>query len=129
MGFAALLLGAIRVPGAAYILDLLKVDDLLSQSILVVTGEGALDKQSMAGKLPVALAARARLRGIPAIAVVGTCQLTEEESLLAGFTHVYALDQIDPYCATDRELSIRLLQEIGSALVIPDLTTRQASLK
>lgn len=129
LGFAALLLGATRVPGADYILDLLSVDDLLSQSILVVTGEGALDKQSMAGKLPVALAARARIRGIPVAAVVGTCQLTEEESLLAGFAHVYALDQLDPHCATDRELSIHLLKEIGSTMALPLLTTYQAELK
>ena len=129
LGFAALLLGAIRVPGADYILDLLNVDDLLSHSILVVTGEGALDKQSMAGKLPVALAARARLRGIPAIAVVGSCQLTEEESLLAGFTHIYALDRLDPHCATDQDLSIRLLQKIGRSMPLPQLTTSQASLK
>lgn len=123
LGFAALLLGATRVPGADYILDLLSMDDLLSQSILVVTGEGALDKQSMAGKLPVALAARARIRGIPVAAVVGTSQLTEEDALLAGFTHLYALDQIDPHCATDRELSIRLLTQIGRTMALPHLTT------
>ena len=128
LGFAALLLGATRVPGADYILDLLSVNDLLAQSILVVTGEGALDKQSIAGKLPVALAARARSRGIPVTAVVGTCQLTEKESNLAGFTHVCALDRMDPNCANDRELSIRLLTEIGRTLAIPHLTTSQPSL-
>ncbi len=124
LGFAALLIGATRVPGADYILDLLGIDDLLTQSQLVITGEGALDQQSLAGKLPVALAARARAHKIPVVAVVGTCQLTEQEYAGAGFDQVYALDEMDPRCATDRELSINLLKEIGSSMKIIFETNR-----
>lgn len=118
LGFAALLIGATRVPGADYILDLLGIDDLLAQSELLITGEGALDHQSLAGKLPVALAARARSHNVPVIAVVGTCRLTEEEYKLAGFDHLYALDELDSNCATDRELSMKLLGEIGTLIKI-----------
>ena len=75
--------------------------------------------QSLTGKLPVALAARARARGIPVAAVVGRCQLNEEDSSLSGFTQVRALDQLDSRSALDKELSVRLLVEIGSTLALP----------
>lgn len=116
LGFAALLLGAIRVPGADYILDLLEIDDVLAGCDLVVTGEGALDKQSLAGKLPVALASRARSRNIPVVAVVGTCRLSREEYTGAGIETVYALDQLDARCVNDPELSLRLLTQIGGRI-------------
>ncbi len=116
LGFAALLIGAIRVPGADYILDLLELDDLLPECDLVITGEGALDEQSLAGKLPVALAMRARALNIPVYAVVGTCRLSEEELAKVGFSRVFALDQMDPRCATDSELSVKLLTQIGSEI-------------
>jgi glycerate kinase len=113
LGFAALLIGAIRVPGADYILDLLELDDLLSECDLVITGEGALDEQSLAGKLPIALAARVRALKIPVFAAVGTCRLSEEKYLNAGISRVFALDQMNPRCATDSELSLQLLTQIG----------------
>lgn len=116
LGFAALLIGAIRVPGADYILDLLEIDDLLPECDLVITGEGALDEQSLAGKLPVALAMRARALNIPVFAAVGTCRLSEEEVVKAGILRIFALDQMDPRCAKDPELSVRLLTQIGSEI-------------
>lgn len=116
LGFAALLIGATRVSGADYILDLLEIDDALSQCDLVVTGEGALDQQSLAGKLPIVLAARARALNIPVVAVVGTCRLGREEYIGAGIAQVFALDQLDARCATDPELSLRLLTQIGGRI-------------
>lgn len=116
LGFAALLIGATRVPGADYILDLLDIDEVLSQCQLVITGEGALDHQSLAGKLPATMAARARERGIPVIAVVGTNCLGIQEYVNAGFERVYALDQRDARCATDPQLSLKLLNEIGNEI-------------
>ena len=116
LGFAALLIGATRVPGADYILDLLDIDEVLSRCDLVITGEGALDQQSLAGKLPVALATRAQALNIPVFAAVGTCRLSREEYVSAGISKVFALDQLDSQCATDSELSLRLLTQIGSEI-------------
>ncbi len=113
LGFAALLVGARRIPGADYILDLLDLDQALSHCRLVVTGEGALDEQSLTGKLPIALANRARALNIPVFAVVGTCRLSIKEYLAAGITQVFALDKLDVRCATDSELSMKLLTQVG----------------
>lgn len=116
LGFAALLVGAIRVSGADYILDLLEIDDLLPECDFVITGEGALDAQSLAGKLPVALASRAKALNIPVYAVVGTCRLNPEQYAGVGISRVYALDEMDPRCATDSTLSLKLLTQIGEKI-------------
>lgn len=116
LGFAALLIGATRASGAEYILDLLKIDEVLARCNLVITGEGSLDDQSLAGKLPIVLAERAQKKGIPVIAVVGTCRLSQDELAHAGIATVYALDQFDAHCVNDSELSQRLLTQIGEEI-------------
>ena len=59
-------------PGAEMVLDLLEFDASLEQADLVVTAEGRLDEQTAFGKAPAAVARRARARGIPCIAIVGS---------------------------------------------------------
>lgn len=116
LGFAALLIGATRVSGADYILDLLRVDDVLTGCDLVITGEGSLDHQSLAGKLPIVLTARAREKNIPVIGVVGSCQLSENELASTGISKVYALNQLHADSVEDRDLSRRLLTQIGERI-------------
>lgn len=116
LGFAALFIGATRVSGAEYILDLLNIDEVLAGCNVVITGEGSLDHQSLAGKLPVVLAERARKKGIPVVGVAGTCRLSEDELLIAGFSKVYALDQFDANCVNDPELSRRVLARLGEII-------------
>lgn len=121
LGFAALLIGAIRVPGADYVLDLLELDDVLQECDLVITGEGALDEQSLAGKLPVALAMRARALKVPVVAVVGTCRLSREEIIEAGFAKVIAIDELDSRCASDRKLSLQMLTRASQTIDLTQL--------
>lgn len=64
-------LGAELVPGAAFVLDLLGFDRRMRAARAVVTGEGRLDLQSLAGKLVSEVAVRARQAGVPCHAVVG----------------------------------------------------------
>jgi len=68
-------LGAELVPGAPFILDLVEFDRRLRACRAVVTGEGALDAQSLAGKLVSEVAIRARQAGVPCHAVVGRLDL------------------------------------------------------
>jgi glycerate kinase len=68
-------LGAELVAGAPFVLDLLDFDRRLRASRAVVTGEGTLDRQSLAGKLVGEVAVRARQAGVPCHAVVGRCKL------------------------------------------------------
>ncbi|MFF1292630.1 MULTISPECIES: glycerate kinase [unclassified Streptomyces] len=116
LGYAGMLLGGRVYSGADYFLTLLGADELLADADLVVTGEGSLDEQSLAGKLPVALARRAQRRGVPVHAVAGRCTLPPERTA-AHFRSVQALtDLTDQECATDSTLSAQLLTRYGRAL-------------
>jgi glycerate kinase len=68
-------LGAELVPGAAFVLDAVGFDQRMRAARAVVTGEGKLDQQSLAGKLVSEIATRARQNGVPCHAVVGTREL------------------------------------------------------
>ena len=72
VGFALLtVLGAQRRSGVDVVLDLVGLDAALAGADLLVTGEGALDEQTLAGKAVAGVARRAQAHGIPAVAVCG----------------------------------------------------------
>ena len=68
-------LGTELVPGAAFVLEAVGFDRRMRASRAVVTGEGKLDQQSLAGKAVSEVATRARQAGVPCHAVVGRCEL------------------------------------------------------
>lgn len=67
--------GAELVPGAAFVLDAAGFDRRMRAARAVVTGEGKLDSQSLAGKAVSEVATRARQAGVPCGAVVGRREL------------------------------------------------------
>lgn len=77
MGF----LGARLRPGIEVVIDAVGFDDLLEGAVLVVTGEGRTDGQTLAGKVPLGVARRAAAHGVPAILVSGA--VTEDALTLA----------------------------------------------
>ncbi|CAM5736937.1 hypothetical protein STENM223S_11228 [Streptomyces tendae] len=54
------------------LLDHLGLDERLARADLVVTAEGALDRQTPRGKVPAEVARRAKLSGRPVLALAGT---------------------------------------------------------
>jgi glycerate kinase len=68
-------LGAELVPGAQFVLDAVDFDRRMRAARAVVTGEGKLDQQSLAGKLVSEISTRARQAGVPCHAIVGTREL------------------------------------------------------
>ncbi|MBV8430491.1 MAG: glycerate kinase, partial [Solirubrobacterales bacterium] len=68
-------LGAELVAGAPVVLDLLDFDQRMLASHAVVTGEGRLDEQSLAGKVVSEVSTRTRQHGVPCHAVVGQRRL------------------------------------------------------
>ena len=67
--------GAELVPGASHVLDAIGFDPRLRRARAVVTGEGRLDQQSLAGKALSEVATRARQSGVPCHAIVGASAL------------------------------------------------------
>jgi glycerate 2-kinase len=95
-GFAALaLLDAEIKPGIELILDLIDFDRRIAGADLVVTGEGSLDDQSLAGKAPVGVARAAARGGIPVVAVAGRLQLSPSQLREAGISAAYPLTDLE----------------------------------
>jgi glycerate 2-kinase len=67
--------GAELVPGAQFVLEAVEFDRRMHEARAVVTGEGKLDRQSLAGKLVSEVSTRARQAGVPCHAIVGTREL------------------------------------------------------
>jgi glycerate 2-kinase len=96
-GFAALaLLNAEIRPGIELILDLIHFERRIAGADLVVTGEGSLDEQSLAGKAPIGVARAAARAGIPVVAVAGRLQLSVARLREAGIAAGYALTALEP---------------------------------
>jgi glycerate kinase len=89
-------LGAVRRPGIDVVLDLAGFAGHLAGADLVVTGEGSLDAQTLHGKAPAGVAARARAAGVPVVAVAGRCLLDAAELRRAGFAAAAALTELEP---------------------------------
>jgi glycerate 2-kinase len=97
VGFAArAVLGAQSRPGIGLMLDLAGFDAALAGADLVITGEGSLDTQSLAGKAPVGVARAAARRGVPVVAVAGRSTLSADELAAAGIAAVYPLSALEP---------------------------------
>ncbi len=90
----ACLFDANFVSGAELVLSSNAFRDALARADLVITGEGALDAQSLAGKGPVAVARTACAARV--IAFAGRIALSETQVAEAGFSAAYAVPPHPP---------------------------------
>ena len=81
-------LGARLVPGAAYVLDAIGFDARMRAARFVVTGEGRLDEQTLAGKAVGEVAVRCRQAGVGCHAVVGRNELSAFDTRLIDLASV-----------------------------------------
>jgi len=96
-GYAALaILGARFRPGIDVVLEMTGFEAKLAGADLVVTGEGAFDEQTLRGKGPAGIAAAARARNIPVVAIAGHQALSPAVLLRHGFSGAYGLTEIEP---------------------------------
>ena len=117
VGFAArAVLGAGSRPGIGLVLELAGFAAALDGADLVITGEGSLDTQSLAGKAPVGVARAAARLGIPVIAVAGRSTLTEAELATAGIIAVYPLSDLEPDPERSRAEAAELLRQTGQMI-------------
>jgi glycerate 2-kinase len=80
--------GAELVAGASFVLDAVGFDARAAAARAVITGEGRLDRQSLAGKLVSEVAARAQHAATPCHAVVGTLALDRADTIELGLGEV-----------------------------------------
>jgi glycerate kinase len=116
LGFAVLgFLGASTQPGIELMLDLLSFAAHLPGARLVITGEGALDEQTLHGKAPAGVARAAAAAGpdLPVVAVAGVCSLSPAQLRAAGIARAYALTGIEPDITRCREQAGPLLEDLA----------------
>jgi len=119
LGFAMLgFLGATVQPGIELMLDLLAFPGRLPGARLVITGEGALDAQTLHGKAPagVARAVAAADPDLPVVAVAGVCSLIPDQLRSAGIARAYALADIEPDLTRCLEQPGPLLEELAGRI-------------
>ena len=99
LGFALAALGGRLLPGAEVVADVVGLDQAMQGAELLVTGEGAVDWQSMHGKVVAAVARRGLARGVPVVVIAGQVHLGRREWAAAGITGAYAVaerpDQVE----------------------------------
>ena len=83
-------LGARLVPGIDLVFETIGLDDALRTADWVVTGEGRSDAQTLMGKLPSGIAARARRAGVPVALLSGG--IADEDSLRPVFDYVASIN-------------------------------------
>ncbi|HEV7211979.1 MAG TPA: glycerate kinase [Blastococcus sp.] len=113
----ALLLGARVVSGAGLVCDLVGLDAAMRGADLVITGEGSLDEQTLRGKAPAEVAARARAAGVPCVAVAGVVRLSAAQAARAGFAAVHALTEVEPDLARCLAEPAAVLADLAAAVV------------
>lgn len=124
VGFAAIaLLEAVLRPGIELVLELVGFRQQLVGADLVVTGEGALDAQTLHGKAPAGVAAAARAAGVPVVAACGQNLLADGVLRAAGITAAYALTDLEPDVQTCIARSTPLLADLGARIAAEHLPT------
>lgn len=115
-------LGARLLPGAEDFLERTGFDQHLRKANLVITGEGTLDKQTLGGKAPFAVAQHARRWGIPVIVIAGRIPLEDVDLLKKHFDIVLSLgnqpQSLEEALSKTEENLRRIGRELGDLLAL-----------
>lgn len=121
VGFAALaLLDAELRPGIDLVLEMVRFREQLTGADLIVTGEGALDEQTLHGKAVAGVAAAAN--GIPTVAVCGVNHLEPRQLQNLGVSAAYALTDLEPDVRRCIAEPRPLLEQLGERIAVDHLT-------
>ena len=95
--------------GADIVLEAVSLEEHLVDADLVIVGEGQFDRSTVFNKSPVAVAQRAKIRGIPVIGIAG--------SLGAGFAevHDHGIDAV--FSLVSRPMSLKAAMDDTKRLV------------
>ncbi len=110
------------VNGIDYFLTINSFDDALQKADLIITGEGSIDAQTLAGKGPYGVALRAKEKNIPVIGIAGKVPLTTDAQLQKYFDVLLAINNEPFEMATviknTKDNLIRTAKVIGDLLAM-----------
>ena len=91
LGFALQLIGATPASGAEVVADLIGLDAALRDADWAIAGEGRSDAQTLSGKAPYVVAARAARAGVPVSLLSGALDAASLEALGGSFAGCFAV--------------------------------------
>ncbi|MGQ0631084.1 MAG: glycerate kinase family protein [Sporichthyaceae bacterium] len=91
LGYGLMLLGAQRVAGIATVLELTGLAQRAAQVDVVITGEGCLDWQSLAGKVVCGVAELAMAAARPCLVMAGQVELGRREMASLGIESAFSV--------------------------------------
>lgn len=84
-------LDAVLKDGISIVMEQCNIASLVSNADLVITGEGKVDEQTLAGKVVKGLAGLCKSHHVPLAVVCGTLQITPEQARAAGMTYAVSV--------------------------------------
>jgi glycerate kinase len=99
---AKVFLNAAMMRGMDYVMEVTSLEQKIKTADLVITGEGKIDTQSLAGKVVGTVAAAARKSHVKVIAACGVCELREVEILKMGISSVVTM--VDPFTTPEEAM-------------------------
>lgn len=84
-------LNATLKDGISIVMEQCNIASLVELADLVITGEGKVDEQTLAGKVVKGLAGLCRSHHVPLAVVCGTLQITAEQAKAAGMTYAVSV--------------------------------------
>jgi glycerate kinase len=99
-------------PGISFLMETLNVYEEIRKADLVITGEGKIDRQTLAGKVVASVAKN----GKRTIAICGVCELRKNEMEKIGISEVISL--VDPFTSPEEAMrnAARLITRAAAAL-------------
>jgi glycerate kinase len=116
---AVAVLGAQVVSGAELVCDLVGLREAMDGAALAITGEGALDEQTLHGKGPAEVAARARRAGVPCLGLAGVVRLSDAQLTGAGFVGASGLTDVEPDLTRCLAEPASILARLAAEIVPP----------
>lgn len=118
MGAGLLLLPNVRLKsGVQIVIEATHLQDKISQADLVITGEGRMDAQSIAGKTPIGVARLAKELNKPVIAIVGSLRedysVVYQHGIHAVFPIIRQLSSLDELLKQGKENLISTAENVA----------------
>lgn len=116
LGAALYVLGAKARAGAEVLIELTQLEQKVTNTDLIITGEGRSDAQTLEGKLPKRIADLARRQDKPVLLVSGGVDIDSHDSLCEVFDGVYSISNGPNDLETALRQSEQLLENFGYSI-------------
>lgn len=100
--------GAELKGGAAFVLDRLGFSARMTDARAVITGEGAVDRQTLLGKAVGEVATRARQAGVPCHVITGRMSMTDFDARILDFESWHEAGSLDAIAYAAEQLGLVL---------------------